>query len=110
MAIAGLLVIGLLIVACTTTTINMSSGTGRHTLGDDDASTWTSSKDSQENTDAINRVESKISGIDRSQNDIKETVNKTSQTQQDMRDRDEVKDRLDPKIPREQRKILYKEK
>ena len=110
MAIAGLLVVCLLIVGCVSATINVSSGTGEHQLGPDKAQSYESSQDSQESVDSINRLESKISGIDRSQNEIQETVNKTSETQQDMRDRDEVKDRLDPKIPREQRKILYKDK
>jgi len=110
MAIAGLLILALLIVGCVQATINLSSGTGTHELGPDKDSRWESSKDTQQSTDSINRLESKISGIDSSQNEIKETVNKTSETQQDMRHRDEVKDRLDPKIPREQRKILYKEK
>ena len=97
-----------LLTSCST--VNVSQGSGTHELGDPDANSWESSKDSQQSTDSINRLESKISGIDSSQNEIKETINKTSQTQQDMRQRDEVKDRLDPKIPREQRKILYKEK
>ena len=109
MAIAGLLVVCLLIIGCVQNHINVSSGTGTHELGPDDANSWQSSKDSQQSTDSINRLESKISGIDKSQNEIQETVNKTSQTQQDMRLRDETKDRNDPNLPRDTRKILYKE-
>ena len=105
MAIAGLLVVCLLMAGCISVSVHQAVDDGKTK-----EEGYSKSEDTQESTDSINRLESKISGIDASQNDIKETVNKTSQIQQDMRHRDEVKDRLDPKIPREQRKILYKEK
>ena len=109
MAIAGLLVLALLIVGCVHATINLSSGTGTHELGPDKDSRWESSKDTQTTSNTSTELRSKISGIDKSQNDIKETVNKTSETQQQMK-RDEQIDKLKPRLPKAQRKTLYKGK
>ena len=66
------------------------------------------SADSQENIDSIREMSSKISGIDKSQNEIKRSVDKTSTTQQQMRERDYKKDTLDPDIPKEDRQKIYK--
>ena len=86
----------------------MSTGSGAHNLGPDKDSRWESSKDSQENTDSIKEMSSKISGIDKSQNEIKRSVDKTSTTQQKMQDRDETIDRLNKELPKHQRKQMYK--
>ena len=105
MAMAGLLVVCLLMLGCVTVSTHQAVDRGV-TKEEGDSK----SEDSQQSTDSIQELSHKISGIDKSQNEIQRTVNKTSETQQDMRDRDEVKDRLDPKIPKEQRKTLYKDK
>jgi len=57
-ALAGILLVCLLLVGCVSNTVNMSVGEGGHTLGPktDKKFKWESSKDSQENTDAINSV------------------------------------------------------
>jgi len=77
-------------------------------MGPDKQSKWESSKDSQESTDAITEMSSKISGIDKSQNEIKRSVDKTSQTQQQQIERDETIDRLNKKLPKHQRRQMYK--
>jgi len=110
MAIAGILIVCLLLVGCVSNTVNMSVGEGGHTLGPktDKKSRWESSKDSQENTDSIKEMSSKISGIDKSQNEIKRSVDKTSTSQQQMQTRDEAIDKLNPNLPKETRKKIYK--
>jgi hypothetical protein len=99
----------LALVGCVQNTINMSSGSGRHELGPEEESAFTTSKDSQSSTDSIQELSSKISGIDKSQNEMTKTIQKTSETTQDMQDRDEAKDRLDPTLPKAQRQLLYKD-
>ena len=109
MAIAGLLILALLIVGCVQATINVSSGTGTHELGPDKDSRWESSKDTQTTSNTSTELRSKISGIDKSQNVIKETVNKTSETQQQMK-WDEQIDKLNPRLPKDVRRNLHKDK
>ena len=110
MAMAGILLVCLLLVGCVSNTVNMSVGDGGHTLGPktDKKSKWESSKDSQENTDSIKEMSSKISGIDKSQNEIKRSVDKTSTSQQQMQTRDEAIDKLNPNLPKEQRQLIHK--
>ena len=110
MAIAGLLVLALLIVGCVHATINLSSGTGTHKLGPDKDSRWESSEDTQESTDSINELSSRISGIDKSNQEIQKDIHKTSETQQQQMKRDEPIDRLNLGLPKAQRKTLYKGK
>jgi len=110
MAIAGLLVLALLIVGCVQATINVSSGTGTHELGPDKDSRWVSSKDTQESTDSINELSSKISGIDKSNQEIQKDIHKTSETQQQQMKLDEQIDRHNLGLPKAQRKTLYKGK
>ena len=111
MAIAGLFILDLLIVGCVQATINVSSGTGTHELGPDKDSRWVSSKDTQESTDSINELSSKISGIDKSNQEIQKDIHKTSETQQQQQmKRDEQIGRLNPRLPKAQRKTLYKGK
>jgi len=110
MAIAGLLILALLIVGCVQATINVSSGTGTHELGPDKDSRWESSEDTQESTDSINELSSRISGIDKSNQEIQKDIHKTSETQQQQVQRDEAIDRLNPKLPKDQRRKLYKDK
>jgi len=110
MAIAGLLILALLIVGCVQATINVSSGTGTHELGPDKDSRWVSSKDTQESTDSINELSSKISGIDKSNQEIQKDIHKTSETQQQQMKRDGPIDRLNLVNPKAQRKTLYKGK
>ena len=110
MAIAGLLVLALLIVGCVQATINVSSGTGTHELGPDKDSRWASSKDTQESTDNINELSSRISGIDKSNQEIQKDIHKTSETQQQQMKRNEQIDRLNPRFPKQVRRNLHKEK
>ena len=104
------IITALLLIGCVSNTINMSSGSGKHELGPDDDSAWSSSKDSQQSTDSIQELSSKISGIDKSQNKIRREIQKTSDTQLQMQERDETIDRLNPALPKHQRKQMYKKK
>jgi len=110
MAIAGLLVLALLIVGCVQATINLSSGTGTHELGPDKDSRWESSEDTQESTESINELSSRISGIDKSNQEIQKDIHKTSEIQQQQMKRDEQIDRLNPRIPKDVRRNLHKDK
>ena len=109
MAMAGLLIVCLLLVGCVSNTVNMSVGEGGHTLGPktDKKSQWESSKDSQENTDAITEMSNRVSGIDKSTQKLHKDIKKTSQTQQDIKKRNEAVDRVNPELPRETRKSIY---
>lgn len=87
----------------------MSVGSGKHELGPEDTAKWESSKDSQSSSDSIKELSSKISGVDKSQNEIKRSIDKTSQTQQQMEERNEVVDRLNKGLPKHQRRQIYKD-
>jgi len=108
MAIAGILIVCLLIVGCMNATINVSSGTGRHELGPDDATSWESSKDSQSASDVSTELQSKVSGIDASQNELTETINKQTEMLKDTRERDRAIDINNPELDKEERKKIYK--
>ena len=108
MAIAGLLVVCLLLVGCATVNVNVSSGTGRHELGPDDATSWESSKDSQSASDTTTELQSKISGIDRSQNEITKNLDKQTDMMKQSRERDHAIDKASPDVPKEVRKTIYK--
>ena len=111
MVIAGLFILALLIVGCVQATINVSSGTGTHELGPDKDSRWESSADTQESTDSINELSSKISGIDKSNQEIQKDIHKTSETQQQQQmKRNEQIDILNSRFPKQVRRNLHKEK
>ena len=94
-----------LVTGCST--VNVSQGWGKH--GPDKDTKWESSEDTQESTDSINELSSRISGIDKSNQEIQKDIHKTSETQQQQVQRDEAIDKLNPKLPKDQRKKLYKD-
>ena len=75
MAIAGLLVVCLLMLGCVTVSTHQAVDRGV-TKEEGDSK----SEDSQHSTDSIQELSSKISGIDKSQNEIKRSVDKYSET------------------------------
>ena len=107
-AILGTIFLCLLLVGCVENVINMSSGTGTHDLGPVDETKWDSSKESQQSTDSINELSSRISGIDKSNQEIKKNIDKTSETQQMQQKRNEAIDRVNPNLPKDERRKLYK--
>jgi len=74
----GLIVVCLLIYGCVNATINVSSGTGKHDVGPDDASSWRTDKDTQENSDTVMQLDSKVSGVDGSTEFIDRRIVKES--------------------------------
>jgi len=69
---------------------------------------YSKSEDSQASSDISNEVASRISGIDKSNQEITKNLDKQSKMLKQTRDRDYEKDKLDPAIPREHREKLYK--
>ena len=89
-----IIILVLTLVACTTSAIHVNFG------GDGRAGN-SNKLDSNMENDMVTDIQSSIKGIDKSQQKIENN-------QEQQRDRDYQKDRLDPTIPKATRKSLYK--
>lgn len=74
----------------------------------DETGGYTKTQDTQTASDVNNEVASRISGIDKSNQEITKNLDKQTKMLKENRERDYVKDKSDPHLPKEKRKKLYK--
>lgn len=93
----------LLIIGCVNIATHVAIGEGETDQGG-----YSKSEDTQFASDVSNEVASRISGIDRSNQEITESMNKTTEMLKQSRDRDFAIDKASPNVPKETRNKLYK--
>jgi len=103
-----ILLIILVLIGCVQATINVSSGTGEHDVGPDDEASWKFSKDTQSASDVNNSLSSRVSGIDKSNQEITKNLNKQTEVMKQSRERDRAIDVNNPVLDKSERNKIYK--
>ena len=103
MALAGVLILCLLVLGCINISNHLATGGGETTQEG-----YSKSEDTQSASDTTTELQSKVSGIDASQNELTETINKQTEMLKDTRERDRAIDINNPELDKEERKKIYK--